>query len=117
MYFMYMYITLEKLHSIIQNITSPFILLGDMNAQMPHTVQLSSQWYKSKPYNNHSLLLCDLVCDYEMTIANFQHVQSVAFTYFKGSTRTYIDHVYISDQWGWFIFINEGSVWAIGDLG
>ena len=40
--------TLDKLHGIIQNITSPFILLGDMNVQMPHTAQLSSQWYKSK---------------------------------------------------------------------
>ena len=64
--------TLDKLHAI-HNITSPFILLGDMNAQMPHTAQLSSQWYKSKPYNNHSMLLYDLVCDYEMTSANFQY--------------------------------------------
>ena len=85
--------TLDKLHGIIQKITSPFILLGDMNAQMPHTAQLSSHVYKSKPYNNHSLLLYDLVCDYEMTSANFQYKQSVAYTYFKGSTRTYIDHV------------------------
>ena len=82
--------TLDKLHSIIQNITSPFILLEDMNAQMPHTAQLSSQWYKSKPYNNHSILLHDLVCDYEMTCANFQYKQSVVYTYFKGSTRIYI---------------------------
>ena len=59
--------TLDKLHGIIQNIISQFILLGDMNAQMPHTAQLSSQWYKSKPYNNHSMLVYDLVCDYEMT--------------------------------------------------
>ena len=90
--------TLDKLHGIIQNFTSPFILLGDMNAQMPHTAQLSSQWYKSKPYNNHSMLLYDLVCDYEMTSANFQYKQSVDYTYFKGSTHTYIDHVFISDQ-------------------
>ena len=69
-----------------------------MNAQMPHTAQLSSQWYKSKPYNNHSMLLYDLVCDYEMTSANFQYKQSVDYTYFKGSTRTYIDHVFISDE-------------------
>ena len=90
--------TLDKLHGTIHNITSPFILLGDMNAQMPHTAQLSSQWYKSKPYNNHSMLLYDLVCDYKMTSANFQYKQSVDYTYFKGSTRTYIDHVFISDQ-------------------
>ena len=90
--------TLDKLHGIIQNITSPFILLGDMNAQLPHTAQLSPQWYKSKPYNNHSMLLYDLVCDYEMTSANFQYKQSVNYTYFKGSTRTYIDHVFVSDQ-------------------
>ena len=90
--------TLDKLHGTIHNITSPFILLGDMNAQMPHTAQLSSQWYKSKPYNNHSMLLYDLVCDYEMTSANFQYKQSVDYTYFKGSIRTYIDHVFISDQ-------------------
>ena len=91
--------TLDNLHGIIQKITSPFILLGDMNAQMSHTAQLSSHVYKSKPYNNHSLLLYDLVCDYEMTSANFQYKQSsVAYTYFKGSTRTYIDHVFVSDQ-------------------
>ena len=90
--------TLDKLHGIIQNITSPFILLGDMNAQMPHTAQLSPQWYKSKPYNNHSMLLYDFVCDYEMTSANIQYKQSVNYTYFKGSTRTYIDHVFVSDQ-------------------
>ena len=33
-----------------------------------------------------------------MTSANFQYKQSVDYTYFKGSTRTYIDHVFISDQ-------------------
>ena len=44
------------------------------------------------------MLLYDLVCDYEMTSANFQYKQSVDYTYFKGSTRTYIDHVFISDQ-------------------
>ena len=53
--------TLDKLHGTIQNITSPFILLGGMNAQMPHTAQLSSQWYKSKVYNNHSMLLYDKI--------------------------------------------------------
>ena len=90
--------TLDKLPGTIHNITSLFILLGDMNAQMPHTAQLSSQWYKSKPYNNHSMLLYNLVCDYEMTSANFHYKQSVAYTYFKGSTRTYIDHMFISDQ-------------------
>ena len=56
-------LTLDKLHDVIQNITSPFILLGDMNAQMPHTAQLSAHWYTSKPYNNHSMLLYDLACD------------------------------------------------------
>ena len=38
------------------------------------------------------------MCDYEMTSANFQYKQSVDYTYFKGSTCTYIDHVFISDQ-------------------
>ena len=38
--------TLDKLHGIIQNITAPFIQLENINAQMPHTAQLSSQWYK-----------------------------------------------------------------------
>ena len=52
--------TLDKLHGTIQNITSPCILLGDMNAQMPHTAQLPSQWYKSKPYNNH-MTLCAIM--------------------------------------------------------
>ena len=65
---------------------------------MPHTSKLSSQWYKSKPYNNHSMLLNDIVCNYEITSANFQYKQMYAYTYFKGSTRTYIDHVFISDQ-------------------
>ena len=44
------------------------------------------------------LTVYDFVCDYEMTSANIQYKQSVNYTYFKGSTRTYIDHVFVSDQ-------------------
>ena len=32
-----------------------------------------------------------------MTSANFQYKQSVDYTYYKGSTRTYIDHVFVLD--------------------
>ena len=44
------------------------------------------------------MLLHDLVCDCEMTSANFQYKQSVAYTYFKFSTCTYINYLFISDQ-------------------
>ena len=87
--------TLDKIQGIINNVTSPFMIVGDMNASLPSRAKLQPKWHMDKPYNKHSLLLYDMICNNELISANFSIKQTLKYTYFKGLHRTYIDHVFI----------------------
>ena len=71
------------------------MIVGDMNASLPSRAKLQPKWHMDKPYNNHSLLLYDMICNNELISANFSVKQTLKYTYFKGLHRTYIDHVFI----------------------
>ena len=58
----------DKIHAIIDNLDSPVILLGDMNAQLPQQQVLSANWYRqygvpsaSKVKKMHATLCFDAV--------------------------------------------------------
>ena len=71
------------------------MIVGDMNDALPQKQQLSFNWHRLRPFNAHSLILYDFVCDNDMCIGNFGYNQTVNYTYFKGVNRTYIVHVCI----------------------
>ena len=88
--------TLDKIQSITHNVTSPFMIVGDMNASLPSRAKLQPKWHMDKQKNNkHSLLLYDMICNNKLIFANFSVKQTLKYTYFKGLHRTYIDHVLI----------------------
>lgn len=91
--------TLCKLQSEIDQCdTSPVMIVGDMNTSLPMHKRLSRRWYRAHPYNNHSFILYDFLCNNNFQVANFRYKQSVDFTYFNDKHRSYIDHVFISDN-------------------
>ena len=56
-------------------------------------------WSMQQPFNAHSMLLYDFICDNEMHVANFVYKQSVNYTYTKSIHSTYIDHVLIPQEY------------------
>ena len=90
--------TLDKIHAIIDNLDSPVILLGDMNAQLPQQQVLSANWYRQRPFNKHSVFLHDFLGDHNMISANFSYKQNINHTYFSGTCRSYIDHIFVSEN-------------------
>ena len=89
---------LDKVHGLIDSAGSPVMLIGNMNATLPQTSQLSQNWYKARPFTSHRVLLYDLLCNNSLMSANFAYEQSVDDTYFKGHARSYIDHVFVSEE-------------------
>ena len=83
---------------LIDSDGSPVMLMGDMNATLPQTSQLSQNWYKARSFTSHSMLLYDLLCNNSLMSVNFAYKQSVDYTYFKGHLQSYIDHVFVSEE-------------------
>ena len=76
--------TLEDVQSIIDtNDPSPIMLVGDMNASLPQSDHLDHRWYRSHPFNQHSLLLYDFLLNNELVNGNFAFEQKVNYTYQK----------------------------------
>ena len=87
--------TLQHLQSIIDCYAGqPILIVGYMNASLPQHESLSVNWYKNHPFNAHSLMLYDFLCDNDMVVTNFLRKQVVNYTYSKGSHTSYIDHVF-----------------------
>ena len=49
-------------------------------------------------FNKHSVLLHDLFSEHSMLSANFKVKQSLSYTYFNYSSRSYIDHILVSES-------------------
>ena len=90
--------TIDALQCLINDLSSsPVMIVGDLNASLPSNDFVMRNWYKSHPYNEHSLVLNDFLSDNDFFVANFSYKQDVKYTYFKGSHRSYIDHVLVND--------------------
>jgi exonuclease III len=92
--------TLDIIQTILSNYAqdTPVMIMGDCNAALPQNDILTLNWYKSKSFNEHSLLMYDFICDNVLTISNFAFNQAVNYTYLKGGSRTYIDHVMVTER-------------------
>ena len=90
--------TLDKSLAIAETVNSPIILLGDMNAYLPQQNNHSVNWYKQRPFNKHSVLLHDLLSEHSMLSANLKFKQSLSYTYFNYTSRSYIDHIPVSEN-------------------
>ena len=89
--------TLDKLQSAIDECAdAPITVVGDMNASLPQQSTISRQWYRNRPFNQHSLLLYDFMLNNDLGIANFMFDQTINYTYDARNARSYIDHVLIS---------------------
>ena len=88
--------TLDKIHAIAETVNSPIILLGDMNAHLPHKITLVLTGI-SKGLLIGSVLLHDLLSEHSMLSANLKFKQSLSYTYFNYSSRSYIDHILVSE--------------------
>ena len=66
-----------------------------MNVHLPQQNNLSVNWYKQKPFIMHSVLLRVLLSERSMLSANFKFKQSLSYTYFNYSSRSYIDHILV----------------------
>ena len=78
--------------------SSPIMIVGDFNANLPQNTYLSSQWYKVKPFNQNSVILYDFIVDNKLSVSNFNFHQNVNYTYSKGNVTSYIDHVLITEN-------------------
>ena len=59
---------------------------------------LPVNWHKQRPFNRHSVLLYDFISDHNLISANFKFKQKVNYTYFNSSARSYIDHIFVSEN-------------------
>ena len=91
--------TIDKLQAMMKsnngNDSIPVIIVGDMNTRLPQALELTSTWYRSKPFNSRSYLLYDFLVKNDMLVTNFQFKQDVNFTYHKGVIYSYIDHIFM----------------------
>ena len=86
---------IDKIDSFMDNSSIPTIIVGDFNTTLPQISRLTANWYRQKPFNRRSVLMYDFICDHKMIAANFAYKQQVNFTYQKGETSSYIDHVIV----------------------
>ena len=88
---------LDQLQSVIDDCSdAPVMLVGDMNTNLPQQHSLPRRWYRCHPFNQHSNILYDFLCNNDLIIANFSFDQDVNYTYEMGNSRSYIDHVFVS---------------------
>ena len=89
--------TLDKLQCLIDDNSSdtPILVLGDMNTPLPNTTSIPRNWFRNRPYSRRSAVLYDFVLNNEMCVANFMNKQVINYTYFKGNTISYIDHIFV----------------------
>ena len=74
--------TLDILQASIDDMEpSPLMIVGDMNATLPSNNQLVRNWYRKHPYNRHSYILYDFLCNNELIVANFNFKQNTSYTY------------------------------------
>ena len=93
--------TLDILQASIDDMElSPLMIIGDMNATLPSNNQLVRNWYRKHPYNGHSYILYDFLCNNELIVANFNFKQNTSYTYCNAGTKSYIDHVFLSPKAG-----------------
>jgi hypothetical protein len=105
--------TLDLLQDVLDTHSEniPCIIMGDFNASLPQSEGININWYKSRPFNHHSLLLYDFLVNNDLIVSNFQFSQPVNFTYFKGIHKSYIDHCFVTKQThkliDWCHIVNE----------
>ena len=90
--------TLDVLSQLIENTAgnTPYLVIGDMNAELPQGHDLEKNWYKCRPYNRHSALLYDFMVDRELIVCNLKQSHT-DYTYHKGDNTSYIDYIFMSN--------------------
>ena len=89
---------MDILQSAIDNMApSPMMIVGDMNAPLPTTAELSRCWYRKHPYNKHGFVLYVFLRSKDLEIVDFNFKQDVPYTVFNSTSNTYIDHVFSSN--------------------
>ena len=89
--------TIGKVQCLIDkcNDDIPVIIMGDMNASIPKSDHLFPNWYKHKPYNKRSAILYEFLCDNNLSVCNYVSNYCMDYTYIKGKSRSYIDHIFV----------------------
>ena len=73
----------------------PVIIMGDMNASIPKSDHIFPKWYKHKPYSKRSAILYEFLCDNNLSVGNYVSNYCMNYTYIKGKSRFYIDHIFV----------------------
>ena len=60
---------------------SPMMIVGNMNASLPKTAELSRCWYRKHPYNKHSFVLYDFLRSNDLEVVDFNFKQDVPYTF------------------------------------
>ena len=89
--------TLNQLSVMIEESSgqTPYLVMGDMDTELSMKVTLHKNWYKQKPFNRHSVLLYDFLCDNELVMCNTKESPD-HFTYHKEPHSSYIDFMFIN---------------------
>ena len=82
--------------------------MGDFNAALPQSNQLTENWHRLSPFNQHSILLYDFVSNNSLVVSNFDFSQDVNYTYYKSNCRTYIDHCMVTSRTE--VFVKDCSI-------
>ena len=94
--------TLDLLQCLLETASAkgPTIIVGDMNTTLPQMETLSPYWYKKSQFSYRSALLHDFLLANDLIVANYCYHQHFNYTYQKGNSVSYIDHIFVPD---WFI--------------
>ena len=89
--------TLHQISLMIEETSgpTPICVVGNKNAELPVKATMQQNWYKQRPFNRHSVLLYDFMCDHELFICNGKRNIN-DFTYSKGAESSYIDYIAIN---------------------
>ena len=89
--------SLDKVQCLIDDCDSeaPVILIGDMNTSLPRTQFLTNNWFKKRPFCKRSAIFYNFVSSNVMCVANFLSEQSANYTFKKGKSVSYIDHMLV----------------------
>ena len=94
--------TLDLLQNIIDTYSGicPVKVIGDLNTQLPTSVQLNKRWYRDNGFNIHSAILYDFLVANDMYAADVESNQNVKHTFFCYSRNvfTWIDHILCLDR-------------------
>jgi len=90
--------SLDALQGVIDSVEGKYIIMGDLNVQLPIQQKLTPNWYKCRPFTTHSKLVYDFASDNQLTAATLSFPHMPNFTWHRNEKKSFIDHIMASEE-------------------